>query len=49
MPCDYDTDPARFAANLAFRARPGPGRPGVFSAARLGPAGRPGRSACRYG
>ena len=32
VPCDYDTDPGRFAANLAFRARSGPGRPGVFEA-----------------
>ena len=27
VPCDYDTDPGRFAANLAFRAWSGPGRP----------------------
>lgn len=26
--CDYDTDPGRFAATLAFRARSGPGRAG---------------------
>jgi SAM-dependent methyltransferase len=42
VPCDYDTDPARFAANLAFRAQSGRGRPGVFvSVARRITAGDP--------
>jgi SAM-dependent methyltransferase len=26
VPCDYDTDPGRWAANQAFRSRPGAGR-----------------------
>jgi SAM-dependent methyltransferase len=29
VPCDYDTDPGRWAANQAFRPRPGTGRPVV--------------------